>query len=147
MAPQLFKNNHPLPGGSEGFIFGLVLIHYSIAYGRFLKGSTAHRSTHTSASFPQVEQVPVPFICDLAWGWSWAAGSGLTASVSCNVQVTTISASLPQFSHLHTCLTVFIDSFIALSGMIPLIWPPTIYTRGLNQLTGQYSIQKTKKMF
>ena len=27
MAPQLFKKNHPLPGGSEGFILGLVLNH------------------------------------------------------------------------------------------------------------------------
>jgi hypothetical protein len=87
--------------------------------------SVSYRSTHTSASFPQVEQVPDPLIRELVWLWLGsirAPGSGPAVSVSWRVQVTTISASLPQFSHLQTCLTFFMVSRMAISRNGTLSW-------------------------
>jgi hypothetical protein len=69
-----------------------------------------------SASLPQWLQIAVPLIfCRedaddsglLRWSFIWA-DSG-------KVQVTTISASLPQASHLQTCLIFFSVWVIAVS--------------------------------
>jgi len=67
-----------------------------------------YRSTHISASLPQLVQVAEPFTlmgsCVCPAGALSAAG----ADSSGKEQVKTISASLPQFSHLQTCLTFFV---------------------------------------
>jgi len=84
-------------------------------------GDNPYRSTHISASLPQLVQVAEPLTFSGSCVWAGAALSADCSGSSGNEQVITISASLPQFSHLQTCFTFFVSPLIA-HLLVPLMY-------------------------